>query len=200
MIKFEKVATPFTAATLVVPESVPPPGLVPIATVTVPVKLGTGFPKQSSAVTCTAGLLGWPATALFGSPVNASWLTTPGVTVTAAVCVTATPAMVAEMVFVPATVELRLPVATPLASVGAAGCVSVFPLPVVVSTTGAPLMGIPLGSRAVTVTVAALEPDDAVIDVGDATTVDCVADTVPAVTSKGALVTGVSPVAAAVSV
>src|SRR5207237_1144192 len=33
MERLEKVATPLTAATVVVPDSVPPPGLVPIATV-----------------------------------------------------------------------------------------------------------------------------------------------------------------------
>src|SRR5207249_9164544 len=51
-----KLATPFTAASVVVPPSVLPPGLVPSATVTLPVKLGTGFPAASSAVTWTAGL------------------------------------------------------------------------------------------------------------------------------------------------
>ena len=33
MDKVLNVATPFTAATVLVPDSVPPPGLVPIATV-----------------------------------------------------------------------------------------------------------------------------------------------------------------------
>jgi hypothetical protein len=41
MDKLENVATPLTAATVVVPESVPPAGLVPIATVTLPVNEGT---------------------------------------------------------------------------------------------------------------------------------------------------------------
>jgi len=59
-------------------------------------------------------------------------------TVTVAVCVMATVLIVAETVFDPATVELRLPVATPLAGVVPAGCVSVFPVPVADNTTVAP--------------------------------------------------------------
>jgi hypothetical protein len=44
MLRVEKVAIPAAAATVVVPESVPPPGLVPIPTVTLPVKLVAVFP------------------------------------------------------------------------------------------------------------------------------------------------------------
>jgi len=73
-----------------------------------------------------------------------------------------------------------VPVATPLAFVGLAGCVSVLPEPVVARTTVAPLMGLPFASRAVTVIVDV--PLPAVIEVGDAVTVDCEADTDPAVT------------------
>ena len=51
MRKSAKVATPFTADGFVVPESTPPPGLVPIATVTVPLKLVAVFPRLSRAVT-----------------------------------------------------------------------------------------------------------------------------------------------------
>src|SRR5439155_168283 len=61
-----KLATPFTAATVVVPPSVLLPGLLPSATATLPVKVGTGFPAGSSAVTRTAGLIATPATALDG--------------------------------------------------------------------------------------------------------------------------------------
>jgi hypothetical protein len=75
------------------------------------------------------------------------------VTVTVAVCVTATPLMVADTVFVSGVVELNVPVATPLAFVGPAGCVSVLPDPVALNTTVAPLTGLPLASRAVTVIV-----------------------------------------------
>ena len=50
-VRSPKVATPFTAATVVVPLSVEPPGLLPNATVTFPVNPGTAFPAGSSAVT-----------------------------------------------------------------------------------------------------------------------------------------------------
>ena len=106
--------------------------------------------------------------------------TAPVVTVTVAVCVTATPLIVADTVLVSGVVELSVPVATPLAFVGLAGCVSVLPEPVVARTTVAPLMGLPFASRAVTVIVDV--PLPAVIEVGDAVTVDCEADTGPAVT------------------
>src|SRR5258705_41454 len=97
------------------------------------------------------------------------------VTVTSAVCVIATPLIVAETVLDSAVVELSVPVATPLAFVGPAGCVSVLPLPVADSTTVAPLIGLPLVSRAVAVIVEL--PLPAWIDVGDAVTLDRDAET-----------------------
>src|SRR5437870_702807 len=72
MLRFETVATPFTAATLVVPARVPPPGLVPIAMVTVPVKPATVFPAPSCAATCTGGEIGLPAVVVLGWTTNAS--------------------------------------------------------------------------------------------------------------------------------
>src|SRR3989442_893509 len=75
-------------------------------------------------------------------------------TTTVAVCVTATALIVADTVFASPTVELSVPVATPLALVAAAGWGRVFPLPVAASTTVAPLIGFPDASRAVTVIVA----------------------------------------------
>ena len=51
MLSVENVATPFTAATVVVPASVAPLGLDPKATVTLPVKLVIVFPTASWAVT-----------------------------------------------------------------------------------------------------------------------------------------------------
>src|SRR5207249_11589523 len=57
-----KEAPPGTAATVVVPASVPPAGLVPpSATVTLPERLGTVFPAASCAATCTAGVSVAPA-------------------------------------------------------------------------------------------------------------------------------------------
>src|SRR5207249_1165697 len=73
MLNVEKVATPLTAVTLVVPDSVPPPGFAPIATVIDPVKPVTTFPASSSADTRTAGI-GWPAWLLCGCVVKATWV------------------------------------------------------------------------------------------------------------------------------
>ncbi len=106
--------------------------------------------------------------------------TTTDVTVKVAFWVIAVPLAVADTVFDSATVELSVPVATPLASVGPAGCVSVLPLPVAASTTVAPPIGLPLASFTVTVMVEALVP--AGIDVGEAVTVDCEGDTTASVT------------------
>src|SRR5690348_6489589 len=51
MLKPENVATPLPSATDAVPESVPPPGLVPTASVTVPLKSVTTVPAESTAAT-----------------------------------------------------------------------------------------------------------------------------------------------------
>src|SRR2546423_12711588 len=111
--------------------------------------------------------------------------TGPTFTATVAVCETATPLIVADTVFDSATVELRVPVATPLAFVVALGCVSVFPaVGVAVSTTVASGTGLPKASRAVTVMVDV--PLPAVI--GDvALTVDCAAEIVPTLTTTDAV-------------
>src|SRR5206468_2145907 len=73
MLNFENVATPFTAFTLVVPDSVPPPGFAPSATVIRPVKPVTTFPASSSADTRTAGIV-WPACVVCGCVVKATWV------------------------------------------------------------------------------------------------------------------------------
>src|SRR5437867_13382884 len=107
--------------------------------------------------------------------------TVPTFTTTLAVCVIATELIVAETVFVPAAVALRVPVATPLTSVVPTGCVSVFPaVGVAASVTVAPWIGLPLASFAVTVMVDVPLP----AAMGDvAVTVDKAADTVPAFTT-----------------
>src|SRR5206468_3741268 len=80
--------------------------------------------------------------------------------------------------------ELSVPVATPSALVGPAGCVSVLPAPVADSTTVAPGIGLPFASRAVTVIVEVPVP----AAIGDvAVTVDWAADTVPAFTTTVAV-------------
>src|SRR2546430_6150813 len=92
----------------------------------------------------------------------------------------AVPLIEADAVCVPATVELKVPVAPPVASVGPAGCATVFPLPVAASTTVAPLIGLPVASLAVTVIVDV--PLPVAIEGGAAVTVDWAADTGPGVT------------------
>jgi len=73
MLRFGKLATPFTAAAVVVPDSVPPLGLfVPRATVIVPLKAASVLPAPSCAATRTAGEIVLPAVVPLGWTVNAS--------------------------------------------------------------------------------------------------------------------------------
>src|SRR5439155_23840628 len=73
MLNVENVATPLTAFTLVVPDSVPPLGFVPIATVIRPVYPVTVFPDASRAVTRTDGIV-WPAWVVCGCVVKARFV------------------------------------------------------------------------------------------------------------------------------
>ena len=84
MLRVENVATPFTAATVVVPESVPPPGLLAIATATFPANAMAVLPCPSSAVTWTAGVNTAPDVALDGCAVNTSCAAAPAVMLKAA--------------------------------------------------------------------------------------------------------------------
>src|SRR5438128_12501882 len=84
MLSPVNVATPLTALDDVVPERVPPPGLVPMATVTLPPNAVALFPWASCAVTCTAGAIAAPAMAFLGGTVNASCVAGPGVMLNAA--------------------------------------------------------------------------------------------------------------------
>ena len=79
-----KVATPPTAATVVVPDSVPPAGFTPKAIVTLPVKPVATLPWASCAVACTAGVIATPAAVLLGSTVNTSAVAVPAVILKAA--------------------------------------------------------------------------------------------------------------------
>src|SRR5258707_11475593 len=56
-LRVEKLATPATAGTVVVPESVPPDGFVPLVIVMSPVNDSTVLLPASWAVTCTAGVI-----------------------------------------------------------------------------------------------------------------------------------------------
>src|SRR5215467_3490301 len=72
MLRFGKVATPLTAVTVAVPDSVPKAGLVSIATVMLVLALVTVFPSASCTVTATAGLIAASADAAVGCTVKAS--------------------------------------------------------------------------------------------------------------------------------
>src|SRR5438094_3986718 len=78
MLSVPNVATPATAACVVVPDSVPPPPLLPIATDTLPVNPVATLPNASSTVTCTAGVMGEPAETSVGCVVKASCLAAAG--------------------------------------------------------------------------------------------------------------------------
>ena len=67
-----KTAIPLAATTVVVPDSVPPPGLVPIAMVMLAVELVTVSLNASCTVTCTDGEMAAPAMAFAGWTVKAS--------------------------------------------------------------------------------------------------------------------------------
>jgi hypothetical protein len=69
----ENVATPLTAATVVLPDSVPLPGFAPIATVTLAV-LVVRLPNWSRICTVGAGEIAAPAIALVGCCPNANLL------------------------------------------------------------------------------------------------------------------------------
>src|SRR3954462_1089100 len=73
MDRLENVATPLLAVTVVVPDSVPPPGLVPMATVMLAVELVTVFPNVSCTATWTGGEMLAPAVGLLGWTVKASF-------------------------------------------------------------------------------------------------------------------------------
>src|SRR2546428_9554707 len=57
MLSVEKVATPFTAVTVVVPDNAPLAGLEPITTVMLFVALVTVLPRLSCTATWTAGAI-----------------------------------------------------------------------------------------------------------------------------------------------
>src|SRR3954466_12287182 len=72
MDRLEKVAPPLAADTVAVPDSVPPPGLGPIATVMLAAELVTVLLNASCTATCTAGAMATPAVAFVGWTMNAS--------------------------------------------------------------------------------------------------------------------------------
>src|SRR3954470_15268630 len=84
MDRLENVATPATADTVLMPDSVPLPGLVPMAMVMLAVELVTVLSKASRTVTCTGGEIATPATAFAGWTVKASFAAAAGLMLNAA--------------------------------------------------------------------------------------------------------------------
>src|SRR5437764_15359488 len=66
MLRFAKLATPLTAATVVVPARVPLAGLTPIASVMLVVAVVTVLPWASSTATCTRCVVGRAGNASLG--------------------------------------------------------------------------------------------------------------------------------------
>src|SRR5436309_872111 len=109
MFRFAKVATPLTAATVVVPARVPLAGLVPMASVMLVVAVVTGLPWASWTATCMAGEFAAPAAALLGCTVKTSFAAAPTPMLNALLVAPAQPAARAGSVHaVPTTVTLTL--------------------------------------------------------------------------------------------
>src|SRR5262245_65545034 len=97
MLSVEKVATPATAATVAVPASVPPAGLVPIDNVTASLKPVNVFPSESCAVICTGGSVA-PAVVVTGCAVQTSCVAGAGVRTQVALVVAGSPGAVTRTV------------------------------------------------------------------------------------------------------
>jgi hypothetical protein len=115
MDRLPNVATPLTATTLSVPESVPPPGFVPIATVTSALP-PTKLPLASWSRTVTGGEIEEPAAELDGGVPNARFVASPGLMLKDELVPPVSPGLAAVNVYpVPVlSTERLLNVATPL--------------------------------------------------------------------------------------
>src|SRR5438552_9042869 len=173
------VATPFAAIWGPAPLNVPPPALVPKPSMIPGLAAVTRLLNWSRTSTWIAGVMAAPATTLLGPTRKERLVAAAGLTVTVSRWVIGTPATMADTTFASANVELKLPVATPFGSVVSRGWTMAFAVPVAASVTVLPRTGLPYWSRAVTVTVLALVPFEAVSAAGDATTLVCDAFTAP---------------------
>jgi hypothetical protein len=175
----EKVATPFTAATVVVPDSVPEPAFVPKATVMLSVAEVTVLPLPSWIVTSTAGATAAPATAFDGCTEKTSFVAVPGANSTVAVSVIATVFSVPVTVAVPAVVD-DVNVAEYVPSRLSVTAPSV-PASVTSATVSPPAVRLlPFASFNCTVTVDVDVPSATML-AGDAVIVDVAADAAPGV-------------------
>src|SRR5206468_2975217 len=94
MLNPEKVATPATAATVLVPDKVPVLGFVPIARAVVRLDGDDGLPLPSWAVIWTAGVIAAPATVLVGSTLKTRAVAVAAVMLNAALVVLPAPGRV----------------------------------------------------------------------------------------------------------
>src|SRR2546421_8747203 len=113
MLSPENVATPPVAATVAVPDSVPPPGFVPIATVMFPVNPVAVLPLASCAVSWTAGVIVAPATVLVGWTLNTSAVAVPAVMLNAALDRLPAPVGVSVDPVPPLSIDRNKKLATP---------------------------------------------------------------------------------------
>src|SRR5437773_1877412 len=196
MLRPGNVATPATAATVLVPDKVPVLGLVPIATVTLPVNPVAVLPLASWAVTWTAGVIAAPATVFVGSTLKTRAEAAAGVMLNAALVVL--PARSDERRVGDAGLSLRSPekLATPATAatvlvpdkVPVLGLVPIAPVMFPVIS----LAVLPLASWAVTSTAGVIAAP-AVVVLGCTLNTNCVAP--PAVILNAALVVLPAPVA-----
>src|SRR2546422_968724 len=77
MLRLLKVATPLTAATVVVAERGPLAGLGPISSMMLLEAVVTVLPWASWTATCTAGVIAAPAAVLLGCTVKTSFIAAP---------------------------------------------------------------------------------------------------------------------------
>src|SRR5947208_802460 len=107
---------PPDAFTVFVPLNVPPPGLVPIATVIETVLVVTRLLLASCTWTVTAGVIVWPAVVLLGCWLKVSFVAVPAVMLKVLLVADVSPVLVADSVYpLPALLmERLLKVAVPL--------------------------------------------------------------------------------------
>src|SRR2546425_3423549 len=202
MLAAENVATPATAATGPPPDSVPPPALVPMASVTLPVNPVAVLPFASRAVTSTAGAMLAPATVLVGCTVNTSVPALPAVMLKPELIPVRLPLLAVRVYPVPVlSIDSPGNVATPPDAAWVAVPDKTPPDGLVpmasVTLPVKPVAVFPFASRAVTSTAGVMLPPATVL-------VGCTVNTrvaaLPAVTLNAVLVPVAGPVALAVSV
>src|SRR5438034_1252967 len=113
MLSPGKLATPATAATVLVPDKVPVLGFVPIATVIFPVNPVAVLPLPSWAVTSTAGVIAVPAVVVRGCALNTNFAAQPAVVLNAALVVLPAPVAVRASPVPTFSLLGALPISTP---------------------------------------------------------------------------------------